>query len=622
MDYEKQNFIILDDSDTSLNNIDINDTEGIDIINNILHSIGIPLKIKSLNECVSSLWVVIYEGIFKIRLENIIRSQNAVYTETKIMNIQLILDQLKEKYGISFPSKMAYELFSGNKSFIIKLIYIFKIIYDRKNQNNTFKEIKNELQKLVQILFKNETNTSQSIEINHYHNQSNKNFLVKNKKLFSNKKNAKTKKREKSKIKKLNQSNQKFKNNNDNKKEEEDLKVIDLDNTINDININNNQISEKVLDHVNLEDSQLNFLLNSDNYPLKHQNLKVNINKDDDIETKSISTQKSCKSNRTRSGTNKFIKLNDDIYNYIIVNKIEDNKNNNYYNNNIGFSNLNTELTFKINNIHQVNQINNKKNINSSNNDNNSNNNSNNNNIIRIKKKKKIEKKENRQSKAINPKKPKKNSKLHFELNNITNEKITKNYNEIKSLKKKFSLIQSEIQKLNGIIDKSHLKNPNTLLETHRTKAYINNIKTYADVVQKSNPLIKKLRNCNYFHYIGEDHNVHFLDSPDINELDEKLKKKKAIVKEIMGKNINSLEEMKYEYIIDDKDKENDPLQSKKKLSDYEFHRKIKNNDFEKRRKEVALNNMQKEINQIIDNKQNIISFNKSLKEELLIKIK
>jgi len=44
-------------------------------------------------------------------------------------------------------------------------------------------------------------------------------------------------------------------------------------------------------------------------------------------DAKSVSTQKTSKTNRTRSGTNKFIKLNDDIYNYIITNKIEDRQN-------------------------------------------------------------------------------------------------------------------------------------------------------------------------------------------------------------------------------------------------------------------------------------------------------
>jgi len=60
-------------------------------------------------------------------------------------------------------------------------------------------------------------------------------------------------------------------------------------------------------------------------------------------------------------------------------------------------------------------------------------------------------------------------------------------------------------------------------------------------------------------------------------------------------------------------EEEEDILKMKKKLSDYEFQRRVTNRAFEQRRKTVAIQNLQKEINQIIDNKQNILSFNTSL---------
>jgi len=275
------------------------------------------------------------------------------------MNIQTILNQLKNQYGIPFPSKMAYELFSGNRTYIMKFIYLFKILFDctshdqgqdqiyndfkfvsNKTAKNTYSNnqysipsiqaVQEELQKYLPILLDGETESGPS------QNQSIEKISNKASSVKSNQ-NLKV-----DKGKTIPTATQSIKNNKEINSSDMDEKPIKIQ-------------KEKIYDHVNLEDSQLNFLLNSDNYPLNENgtstrlsnpkstqshvkdnrdvNFSNNINKnnypnehdhypDDAVST--TSTQKSFKSNRTRSGTNKYITLNDDIYRYIISNKINE----------------------------------------------------------------------------------------------------------------------------------------------------------------------------------------------------------------------------------------------------------------------------------------------------------
>eukprot|EP00833_Pecoramyces_ruminatium_P002716 jgi/Orpsp1_1/1176748/evm.model.c7180000058857.1 len=135
---------------------------------------------------------------------------------------------------------------------------------------------------------------------------------------------------------------------------------------------------------------------------------------------------------------------------------------------------------------------------------------------------------------------------------------------------------------------------------------------------------MEKLRNCKYFHYIGLDHYESIHDHSNISQLDEKVKKKKLRIQKLLNEDPNIFKEIKNNYILEmdineeenENENEKDPLKLKKKLTEYEFQRKITNNVFEKRRKTVAVNNLQKEINQILADKQNIIEFNESLERQ------
>ncbi|OUM61814.1 hypothetical protein PIROE2DRAFT_12063 [Piromyces sp. E2] len=616
---------------------EINESEGVDIINNILYGIKFPLRIKSLKECVSSLWVLLYEGLFRTRLNNIIRSKNAEFTESKIMNIQIILDQLKKQFNVPFPSKMAYELYSGNRTYINKFIYLFKILFDStvhdqsqnqeysdsnpiSNQRNSIKtysnhqlsipssqEVQEELQKYIPFLLDGETDS---------HSSQNQSYEKCSKKdSFSVKDNQK--KFQVSKACPITSSST-FLNNKKStlkKATSPDLDVIPT----------KPQEDEKILlfDHVNLEDSQLNFLLNSDNYPLRGEgeegdalstrlsNPKSNIHspnnnkrnqdthetynymdkgnyshndtenfdRDHDDAISTTSTQKSLKSNRTRSGANKYITLNDDIYRYIITNKITEggrgggggregpgksqdggqdlglgsiyndkpekiNGNNPPLSKSKSKENLKKKSPSQAGSMTNINKKIEKSPLQKSNTNINTLNK--NKSKIKIKCKKKgnsnPNKKKGKSNNVIS-----KSKKFTFGKDYISgcSERVQQNHREIETLKNKFSFLQSQYQSLTNDIHSLHSRNPQGMMETHRMEKYLQNLKVYVDITEQKDPMTEHLRRCKYFHYIGEDHNIHPLASlSNVKELDERLKKKKAMLDKIINKDPTLLNEM------------------------------------------------------------------------------
>ncbi|ORX42748.1 hypothetical protein BCR36DRAFT_155528 [Piromyces finnis] len=564
-------------------NFEISDSEGIDIVNTILYEIHFPLRIKSLNECVSSLWIVLYEGLFHHRLEGIIRSKNSIYTEAKIMNIQTILDQLKNQFNIPFPSKMAYELYTGNKTYIMKFIYLFKILFDCSqhshgkpyknfdyhiNSNNYDSStspnnrsidsvspiVQDELQKYLYVLFEgeNETNPSQHLQSESKTSENNLTSISKkrNKKQSKQYQFSKNNTTYSSVIPKISLVST-------TPSQSKSIKrVPNKVSNINDINESTpketQELQDNIYDHVNGEDSHLNFLLNNDNYPLgkneiniipikqqqqqQQQQQLVENEKEKDFdyhyheqdETHSTtSTQKSFKSNRTRSGTNKYISLNDDIYRYIISNKIYeggkldeipmDNLDHHYNNSN---HQSKENIHDNTSSHHSTSQLKTKKN-----------------------------KKGKPATININAKIKRNFIKFIPGNDDSTsgwNKQIQHNHRMIQSLKDEFSYLQSKYQSLINDLHSFHTKNPNKAMEIHRMKAYQKNIKTYRMMVkQQEDPMAEQLRQCKFFHYIGEDHKVGWVNETTyLYELDERLQKKKAWLEKIMNSNPTLLNEM------------------------------------------------------------------------------
>ncbi|KAJ3042596.1 Centrosomal protein of 95 kDa [Rhizophlyctis rosea] len=69
-------------------------TAAIGTINRLLTQIHVPITLKSLTDCVPSLWVALFEGLFKTRIPGIIRSGDTSSKGTRIHNTQLVLNEL------------------------------------------------------------------------------------------------------------------------------------------------------------------------------------------------------------------------------------------------------------------------------------------------------------------------------------------------------------------------------------------------------------------------------------------------------------------------------------------------------------------------------------------------
>jgi len=82
------------------------------------------------------------------------------------------------------------------------------------------------------------------------------------------------------------------------------------------------------------------------------------------------------------------------------------------------------------------------------------------------------------------------------------------------------------------------------MMEAHRMETYLKNFKTYTMTIEQKDPLVEQLRHCKFFHYIGKDHNMQLLTDTELNELDERLKKKKALLDKIMNEDPTLLNEM------------------------------------------------------------------------------
>ena len=93
-------------------------------MNAILKYLNVPIQITNLRQCVASLWVALFEGLFQTRLPDVIR--NTTKRDAKIHNIQVILNHLAiDVLNDDLLHIDAGDIVDAEKSDILDLIEIF-----------------------------------------------------------------------------------------------------------------------------------------------------------------------------------------------------------------------------------------------------------------------------------------------------------------------------------------------------------------------------------------------------------------------------------------------------------------------------------------------------------------
>ncbi len=151
--------------------------------------------------------------------------------------------------------------------------------------------------------------------------------------------------------------------------------------------------------------------------------------------------------------------------------------------------------------------------------------------------------------KLINPFSPsskeKKSYRYGLEFDRMANDRIKTNHREIQCLKEVFKTLQTEHASLNGKLDRiQREKNPNGMMETHRMEAYLQSLQSYMTVIHGKDPLVDRMRQCKYFHYIGMDHSVMKVENSSLDRLQKELEKKKAMIEKMMNKDPSLLKDL------------------------------------------------------------------------------
>ncbi|KAJ3168794.1 hypothetical protein HK101_011587 [Irineochytrium annulatum] len=73
--------------------------DDVDVVNALLSAIKVPLRITSVRECVTSLFIALYEGLFEIRIPGIERGPAASSAGTRISNVGRLLMALEKSLG-------------------------------------------------------------------------------------------------------------------------------------------------------------------------------------------------------------------------------------------------------------------------------------------------------------------------------------------------------------------------------------------------------------------------------------------------------------------------------------------------------------------------------------------
>ncbi|KAJ3145660.1 Centrosomal protein of 95 kDa, partial [Geranomyces michiganensis] len=93
-------------------------------VNTLLHGLDVPLSVKTLNDCVPSLWVALFEGLFQTRLPDVRRP--ATTHHCRVSNVKLVLIELSATVlGADLSHIAAEDVASGDPRAIRHLVQIF-----------------------------------------------------------------------------------------------------------------------------------------------------------------------------------------------------------------------------------------------------------------------------------------------------------------------------------------------------------------------------------------------------------------------------------------------------------------------------------------------------------------
>jgi hypothetical protein len=101
-------------------------------LNTLLSKIKIPISLLCLTECVPSLWIALFEGLLETRIPEVDRSFN-LSDESRIKNIQAVLDQLKQLFSIDLEHIKPLDLISYDETAVCNLIDVFVEISESLN---------------------------------------------------------------------------------------------------------------------------------------------------------------------------------------------------------------------------------------------------------------------------------------------------------------------------------------------------------------------------------------------------------------------------------------------------------------------------------------------------------
>ncbi|KAJ3285451.1 hypothetical protein HK104_009477 [Borealophlyctis nickersoniae] len=105
--------------------------DAVKTINRLLTHIRVPIKLRSLRECVASLWVALFEGLFETRIHGIIRDESATTRGARIRNVQLVLDELAGVVlNVELGHIKAEALVDGETESVLDLVDVFGEILD------------------------------------------------------------------------------------------------------------------------------------------------------------------------------------------------------------------------------------------------------------------------------------------------------------------------------------------------------------------------------------------------------------------------------------------------------------------------------------------------------------
>ncbi|KAJ3004184.1 Centrosomal protein of 95 kDa [Thoreauomyces humboldtii] len=97
-----------------------------DTVNRLLSHINVPIQVSSFSDCVPSLWVALFEGLFHMRISDVIRGTPSKTRRARVHNVQCVVDELANTLLHTDLNHISSEgLVSGDARSIRYLIEIF-----------------------------------------------------------------------------------------------------------------------------------------------------------------------------------------------------------------------------------------------------------------------------------------------------------------------------------------------------------------------------------------------------------------------------------------------------------------------------------------------------------------